>query len=550
MSKTRTAGTNQLDRRALFQAEHGPVAGPPDAGASWRVALIYPNTYHIGMSSLGFQITAQVLQRAGARVERFFTDTLEQGSIESSAPLQNFDIIAFSGAYEMDDAHVPDLLARAGLPFLAHQRTAGRAWPLVVMGGVLVAVNRLPLYPFIDLFCHGEAELIWPALLGRLEEVHAQKLGRGELLLALAETPGVELTAGAMVAAGLELPGELAPLAGLLESLEEFKDREADEVCWPIPPAPARSILPTLGGAGIPFTSQILTPHTEFSDMALIDLARGCPNHCTFCWIGHSAPAYRIRPIEGILEEVRRLEPHTSRLGLVASAVGRHPEIDALCEELVGRGLKISYSSLRVEEVSETMLRALAAGGQKTVTIAPEAGSRRVRRLLGKRLSDEQIFAATEQIFSLGAENLKLYFMIGIPSESDEEALEIAVFTEKIRQIMLRWARGRGRMGTIAVNLGIFVPKPDLPLLHLEPPVPAAVKKRLKLVLRALERIPNTRTSASSPELARAQGILSMGGVEAARYLLTLRQNGGDWRAANRQWQRAYGEAYAWSRRG
>src|SRR5690606_17908064 len=125
---------------------------------------------------------------------------------------------------------------------------------------------------------------------------------------------------------------------------------------------------------------------------------------------------------------------------------------------------------------------------QKTVTIAPEAGDRRVRRLLGKRITDEQSFEVSEKIFALGAENLKLYFMIGIPSETDEEALEIAAFTEKLRAIQLRHARSRGRVGYLGVNLGVFVPKPNLPLNHIEPVPPEAVRSRLRKVVKALAR--------------------------------------------------------------
>jgi radical SAM superfamily enzyme YgiQ (UPF0313 family) len=194
------------------------------------------------------------------------------------------------------------------------------------------------------------------------------------------------------------------------------------------------------------------------------------------------------------------------------------------------------------------MLRTLASGGQKSATLAPEAGSRRVRRLLGKRLSDEQILDAAEQVFGLGMESLKLYFMIGVPTETDEEALEIAVFVEKVREIMLRWARPRGRIGTIGVNLGIYVPKPGLPLNKLDQrPTAAAVKNRLKQVVRRLERIPNTHLNAASVDQAYAQGVLSMGGIEVADYIQLVRTHGGNWRAANRQWQKNGGRWNPWA---
>ena len=538
MSKQRTCPPPPTDRRGLLSAEHGPGAALASRAATLRVALVYPHTYHVGMSSLGFQIAWQTIAAfPGAAPERFFTDTLDQGSIESGSPLADFDIIAISATYEMDDPHILDILDAARLPHESRHRPPSAGHPLVVMGGVLVSVNRRPLYPFIDLFAHGEAEVILPALLSGALAAAEGRLSRPDLLLALADSPGFELTAGARAAAGLPVPDDLLPLVDLLD-----RDDPAEQ--FPEPPIPPRAFCGDLGGH--PFSSAILTPHAEFSDMALIDLARGCPHHCTFCWIGHNAPVYRVRPLSEILAAVDRLSPFTDRFGLVASAVGAHPGIDELCAELMRRNLRVSYSSLRVEEVTPVMLRALAAGGQKSVTIAPEAGAPRVRRLLGKRISDEQIFDVAGEIFSLGVENLKMYFMIGIPSETDDEALEIATFTEKMRQIQLRYARPRGRIGSIALNLGVFVPKPEIPLNHVDPVPLAVVRKRLGKVVRALERIPNTRVAASSPDLARSQAILSMGGVDAARFVRLVRALGMDWRAATREWDRTHDARFFW----
>ncbi|MEN6625640.1 MAG: radical SAM protein [Candidatus Sumerlaeia bacterium] len=522
MARPRDTRPSTPDRRALLAAERGPgcIGGGPI-----RVALVYPNSYHIGMSSLGFQLTMQAIGNWGARAERFFIDTFTQGSIETGAAASDFDVVAFSATYELDAPHVLDALEWSGLPLESRRR--GPGWPLVVMGGLLASVNRLPLYPFIDVFAHGDAERLVPGLLDLVARERAGELGRRDVLEALGEQPGLEVTAGAREAAGLEVPAELTPLVDLLD-----RDGEAQ---LPRPPAPRLAFLDPLDGS--PCASSIITPHTEFAEMGLIDLARGCPHHCTFCWLGHHSPAYRVRPAEEVVAAAGRLMAHTDRLGLVASAVGAHPRIDLICEELMKRGAKISFSSLRVEDVTPAMLRALHASGQKSATIAPEAGSVRVRRLLGKPISDDQVLAVAEEIFGLGIESLKMYFMIGVPTETDDEALEIAAFVEKVRAVQLKWARPRGRMGSLGINLGLFVPKPGLPLLKLEPVPLARKKKRLARVARALERIPNTRVAASSPELARSQEILSMGGAEAARYVMAARQSNLDWRAANREYR-------------
>lgn len=503
MARLRETQSMIADRRHLSESERGPgVSG----GGSPAVALVYPNTYHVGMSSLGFQIAMQSVAACGGRAERFFIDTFAQGSIESGAPASNFDAVAISATYELDDPYIVDAIEWAGLPLLARERGASR--PLVVMGGLLASVNRLPVYPFIDIFAFGDAERIMPELIELIALEKSGEIERRELLERLSEKQGFEITNGAKAAVGLDEVEIAALRPAFIDPLD-----------------------------GAPCASALISPHTEFSEMGLIDLARGCPHHCTFCWIGHHSPCYRVRPAGEILKAAQMLSAYTDRLGLVASAVGAHPEIDAICDELTRRGMKISYSSLRVEDVSPTMLRALAAGGQKSVTIAPEAGSERVRKLLGKPITDEKILAVIEEIFGLGAESLKMYFMTGVPTETDDEALEIAAFVEKVRAVQLKWSRPRGRMGTLGINLGIFVPKPGLPLLKLEPVPLAASKKRLGKVVRALEKIPNTHVNASSPDLALAQSILSMGGIDAAEYVLAARKLKLDWRAANRQWK-------------
>lgn len=517
-------------RQALLAAEKGWIA---PRGGNLRIALVYPNSYHIGMSSLGFQLAWRVINdHPLASAERFFTDTLDFGSIETGAPLSRFDVIAFSASYEMDDPNIVDVIEAAGFPVLARERRGGQ-YPLILMGGVLVSVNRLPLYPFLDGFLHGDAEVALPPILDALSAVPDREsdLARRRLE-SIDGLPGVELTPGARLAAGL------SPERGTELGADIPSDSREDAAL----PRPRPPEAPRLNDLNNPLcATQILTPNTEFSNMALLDLARGCPHHCTFCWIGHNTPPYRQRSIETLIAAAEAWSPMTDRFGLVSSAVGAHTGIDEICRWMMSRGLKVSYSSLRVEEVTPTMLEALARGGQRTITIAPEAGNVRVRRLLGKKISDEEILDVVGRAMSLGTENIKLYYMLGIPSETDEEALDIARFSERVRAVMLQHSRARGRIGYLGLNLGVFVPKPNLPLNHIEPVPLAAVKSRLRKVVQALRRIPNTRLNVSSPDLALAQMTLSTGGIEASRYIQLVRRLGGDWRRANREWREEAG---------
>lgn len=523
----------KLTRQTWLDAERFAFVPPAKPRISLRVALVYPNNYHLGMSSLGFQLAWRTInEHTECTVERFFLDSIGEGSVDSGASLFDFDLIAFSACYEMDEPNMLGILEAFGIPRLAGKRAEGRRFPLVVLGGVLVSVNRAPLTPYMDGFIHGDAEVALPPMLDALCESGGDS--RSARLRSIDGLPGVELTPAARLAAGLGLSDVEARVANFGMGSDD-SIRASEDVASFAPPAPPAPRIVDL--EDFPGASQILTPNTEFADMALIDLGRGCPHHCTFCWIGHNAPTLRMRSFESIRRDVEALEPLTKRFGLVSSAVGAHPEIDEICRWMMKRGLRVSYSSLRVEEVTPTMLEALVAGGQRTITIAPEAGNARVRRLLGKLITDDQIIEIVERAMSLGIENIKLYTMIGIPSETDEEALDLVRFSERVHRTMLGWARRRGRAGYLGVNLGIFVPKPNIPLNHIEPVALPVVKKRLKKVVREMRKIPNIRLSVSSPDLAAAQSVLSTGSLDAARYLELLLKSDGDWRSANRDWK-------------
>lgn len=526
-----------MTREQWLAAERGYVR-PREGAPRLTVALVYPNSYAIAMSSLGYQIAHRTINdQPGVVAERFFLDSAAQGSIESGLALHEFDVIAFSASFEMDEPYILDLLELAGLELEARERKEGAGRPLVLMGGVLVSVNRMPLFPYIDAFLHGDAEVVLPAVLERLADAASKEpRGHRRRLEAIEPLPGVEITPGARLAAGM-------PVDPSLEAAAFVPGETLNADALPRPEAPAAPRLTELEASVC--STQILTPHCEFSDMALIDLARGCPHHCTFCWIGHNSPPYRARTLDTIFRAIEAWMPVTNKFGLVSSAVGAHPEIDEICRWMMKRDLQVSYSSLRVEEVTPTMLEALCRGGGRTITIAPEAGNTRVRRLLGKRISDEQILEVVDRALGLGTENIKLYYMIGIPSETDDEALDIVRFSERVREVMLRHGRARGRMGYLGFNLGVFVPKPNIPLNHIEPVPLDQTKRRLKKVVKALQKIPNSRLNVSSPDLAVAQSVLSVGGLEASRYLQIVRAAGGDWRRANRSWRAELGEHYA-----
>jgi len=476
-----------------------PAAGP-------RVAFVYPNAYSVGMASLGYQAALQCMRRAGLAAERFFSYSAPV-SWDSLAPAGRFDVLAFSIAFELDWLNILRFLRDAGIPLLARER--GERDPIVLAGGVCVAMNRAPAWPFLDAFVHGEAEALAPALARALR---AGERRRGAMLERLAGLAHVETTAHAA-----------------------FDAESTESAALPDPPPWAW--IESLDDA--PCVSSVATPESEFGDMALLDLGRGCPNHCTFCWIGHNAPPYRPSSLERIERMADLALPLSDRLGLVSSAVGAHPEIDEICRRLLKRGARLSYSSLRIEETTATMLEALAQSGQKSLTIAPEAGSARLRRLLGKPFGDDAVLDIVDRALSLGMASFKLYFMTGLPTETEDESDEIARLVEKVRLRMVSAGKKSGAMGSISVNLGLFTPKPGTPLPRLANALDFAARaRRLKRIERLLRRIPNTRIAASSPPLSGAQSILSLGGSETSRFLFDALDGSGGWRGAFQRWIR------------
>ena len=506
-------------------------SGNLDAGqGSLAVALVYPNSYGVGMASLGFQAVRDRFRDMGfTRVERAFvlspTGTArgvsdapspppssgenEIRSFENNRPLGSFDVLAFSVAFELDYLHVLQALGAAGIPLRASERGGG-GHPLIVAGGPATAMCADGIRPFVDVLAVGRGEAtVGPLALACREHsgFRADANARARLLERLAREKGFEVTAGALRSAGSE--------AGAL--------RRADDA----------------GAACVegPLVSSIVSPHAELGRRVLVEIAHGCPNRCAFCWLGRSRGKFRPWPAEAILAACEKACAATEcdSVGLISSAVGAHPEIDAICEGLLAQGKKLSFSSLRAEEVRPSMLEALVRSGQRGLTLAPETGDEALRRSLGKKLNDAGFLKVIEQSQKAGLEDLKLYFMIGLPDESDEAAESIVGFVDRARRILLEYGRPRGRVGRLSVNLGIYVPKPLTPLAKRERPDRATVRKRAGRLTRALEALPNVRVASPSVDLAAAQEILSAGGERAADLVLKAWKAKGNWRTALRQ---------------
>lgn len=503
-------------RERLLAEETGAVR------KSWRnripIALLYPNRYAVGMSNLGFQAVYRLLNAfADVVCERAFLpeedDPCEAPllTLESGRPVAAAEVVAFSLSFENDALNLVRMLSRSGIAPLAAARRADD--PLVVGGGVALSLNPEALAPLVDCVLLGEAECTVPAF---VEALRAEKDRNARLRLLARSVPGAYVPAFYRVAYGAS--GEIAGREPLAEAPERIRSPVcADLAC--------RS----------PLSSAVLTPHSVFGRSVLIETGRGCSRGCRFCSAGFLYRPPRMHAAESLAEAVAAAADRLPHVGLVGAAVSDHPAVDSLCSRFAARGVHFSFSSLRADTLSPERLAALRESGVKTATVAPEAGSERLRRLIRKGLTEEQILAAASELVAAGIPNLKLYFMIGLPTETREDAAEIASLVKRIRHEFLRSSRGRGAIGTLTVSVNAFVPKPVTPFQWAAMAETAELKARLALLERELRRVPNVRLHADVPRWAYIQALLARGDRRVGELLLRVHAAGGNWRRALRQ---------------
>ncbi len=490
-------------------------------GGRLRVALVFPNTYFVGMSSLGFQTVYRlfndlddvVCERAFLPAKQELSSQLESGTplrtVESQTPISEFDVIAFSVSFEWDYTNVVSILRLAKIPVRAEQRN--RRHPLVVIGGAVTFVNPEPLAPFADVIAAGEGEMLIPALMKSIGEAS----DRPDLLRRLAQERGfyipsfyeVRYAADGSVAAFEPKPGTNAP-AVVKKAAVKSTDRLD-------PPA-----------------TSIFTPDTEFGSRFLIEVVRGCANLCRFCWAGYNYLPVRAFSADRILELAAAAKRYSSKAGLVSIALCDHPEIERILTSLLDMGYSISPASLRLDDLTPKIVGLLRQSGERSITIAPEAGSDRLRRVINKTVTNEEILHAAEVIFEGGIENLKLYYMIGLPTETDADLEGIRDLTVQMREIMLKHARAKGRIGRIVGSVNPLIPKPGTAYQWLPMEDPAITERKAKKLRQMLSGIDNVYFNIKSERHSYYQALLSLGDRRVAATIEAAERNGGQWRAA------------------
>ncbi len=448
-------------------------------GGRVAVVLAFPNTYYVGMSSLALHTMYRAFnQLPHAVCERTFWDKKEVEaqlpllSYESQRPVADADVFAFTISYEMDYFNITDMLRQARIPLFAEERlntprADGRPWPLLIAGGPAVTMNPEPIAHFFDAFVIGEGEEVVKTLV-QLVEAHPHN--RAELLDALAEVPGVYVP----------LRHVNDPTHPDFHPIERLWVRDVSQV----PPITA-----------------IYTRGTEFANMHLMEIGRGCGRGCRFCLAGYIYRPPREQPLEQVLAWARQGLEHTDRIGLVAAAVSDYSRIDELARHLREMGARISVSSMRTDPISVPLVEALAESGTRTLTIAPEAGSQRLRDVINKTQRVEDLMAAVDLAERLRFPQLKLYFMVGHPTETEEDIDALIAFVREVRQRFRR---------TLIINATPFVPKPHTPFQWMAMLPAKVIKARQQRIARALSR-DHVVVRADNPRWAEVQGVLARG---------------------------------------
>lgn len=495
MSKHR--GRSGRSKPQSYQSTPSPLAQEEGTivknwGGKIPVALSFPNSYYVGMSSLAYQLLYTWFNSHEDVVcERVFWQKGGEASrqpllsLENERPAEEFDIWAFTVSWEMDYFNVVEMLRQANVPPLAgdrhdSQRWDGTDWPLLIAGGPGITMNPEPMAPFFDVILIGEGEEAIPQFLDLCRE-------------------GLYEDRAALLAALDKLPGFYVP--SLRPSNRNHVDFRPVERLW------VRALY------NHPTHSTLYTNDTEFGDMHLMEIARGCGRGCRFCLAGYVYRPPREQPLDKLIQWAEAaIQRGHRRIGLVSAAVSDHTAIDELATELHRMGASISASSMRMDPISVPLIRAMAEGGTQTLTVAPEAGSQRLRNVINKTQTEAQMMEAISLAESLNMPQLKLYFMVGHPTETDDDIQALIDFTLQAKQ---RFSR------RIAINATPYVPKAHTPFQWEGMTDTQTIKRRQRAINKALARH-GVAVRADSPDWAEVQAVLSRGDRRIADVLLAV----------------------------
>ena len=493
-------------------------------GTCHTVCLAYPNAYRIGMANLGFQTVYQIINQIPFFLcERAFLSVTGDGaesvtgaaeivSLENQKPLSDFDILAFSISFENDYPSVLKMIDGSGIPLKAECRNEKH--PLVVGGGVALTLNPEPLADFFDVFLLGEAEDVLPAFAAAFDRCRRHNLDRMTLLMNLQNN----------------VPGIYVPS---LYTVSYFPDGRIEKIVPHETELPKRISIPSVKNINAFCTTEVVSaPDTEMADMYLVEVNRGCPHLCRFCAAGYVYAPPRFRVYEEVLKAVNQGLSIKKKIGLVGTAVSDHPDLIRICRYIVDRGAQVGIGSLRADQIQEGVVDLLKAGGVETVALAPEAGSQRLRDLLRKRMTSNEILRAAGLFIEKDISNLRLYFMVGLPTEEDEDIDAIIDLAKKIQHTALSRTGGKKKFRRITLSINQFIPKPRTPLQWCGLANVQEVGKRIKKISQAFRQDKQIKVIADVPKWNYVQALLSLGDRRVGDILLAVHRLNGNWTRA------------------
>ena len=477
----------------LYRDEASRVSINPHS--SQKVALVYPNTYFVGMSNLGLHIIYEEINlRHDSVCERIFLPEKKEleaydktktplMSVETQRPMHQFDVVAFDVTFEMDYFHIPLMLRHGRVPVMSVDRTDFD--PIVIAGGPCATFNPEPFADFIDAFIIGEGEGIVTSVLDRIHLGRENGESREKTIAALAQIEGVYV------------PVLYTP---------QYDDNNrfiGYDIADGAPKIIRRHFEPlTSGGETV-----IATNFTEFGAMYIIEVARGCGRHCRFCMAGYCFRVPRVRPLDILKEGVDRAEKLGKKVGLMGAAISDYPEVDELVTYIRSKDMRYSCASLRADSLTQAVVDGLADSGQKTITIAPETGSERLRRVINKGISEENLRTAAQLSAKSGIQHMRLYIMIGLPTETDEDIDAIIGLAERTQAHMAEV----GCKGRLTLSINPFIPKPFTPFQWMAMDHQKSIEKKLQYIKKSLQKNRRIEVLVESLKEAYIQGVLARG---------------------------------------
>ncbi len=490
-------------------------------GTCHTVCLAYPNIYRIGMANLGFHAVYKIFNELPSFLcERVFlpvsgddaefvTGAAETVSLENQKPVHDFDILAVSISFENDYPSVLKLLERSGIPLTSKERDSRH--PLVIGGGIALTLNPEPLADYFDLFILGEAEEALPRFAAAFSEARQLELDKKTLLLeAQKKVPGVYVPS--LYAVNYSRQGKIRDILPLADGL------------------PGKIQISSIKNINAFSTTEVISSRdAEMGDMFLVEVNRGCPHRCRFCAAGHVYAPPRFRSYKEIISVVDDGLRIKKKIGLVGTAVSDHPDLVKICQYIVNQGAQAGIGSLRLDRINETTVGLIKECGIETVALAPEAGSQRLRDFLRKGISLDDILNAARCLIEKEIFNLRLYFMLGLPTEEEEDIDAMIDLVKKIQHTVIGHTSGKRKFRRITLSLNQFIPKARTPLQWCALANVQDVGKKIKKINRAFRQDRQIHVIADVPKWNYVQALLSLGDRRVGDILLAVHLRNGNW---------------------